>query len=180
LYQQPLYYYLENNLIAAQAPGIQWSEGLEKNRGYIEKVGGRSAIELGRVVLMLCDSKALRGCPQVRKDENLDAAETYGELKSLLVMSQLRHKLVCSDDRWTGMLLVPCVYGAATNFHRIKNLPAKFRQMVPITAFFIGALAMYTRWDVDPRYPELARRFEIFEKFGFDHSHCSFACDLIH
>lgn len=78
------------------------------------------------------------------------------------------------------MLLVPYVYGAATNFHQMKNLPAKLRQMGPITAFFIGALAMYTRWDVDPRYPELARPFEILEKFGFDHSHCSFACDLIH
>jgi len=62
LYQQPLqYYYLENNLIAAQAPGIQWSEDVKKKRDCIEKVGGRGAIELERVVLMLCDSKTLRG-----------------------------------------------------------------------------------------------------------------------
>jgi hypothetical protein len=174
------YYHLENNLTAAQAPGIQWSEEVKKKKDCIEKVGGRGAIELERVVLMLCDSKTLRGCPQVRKDENLDDAETYGELRSLLVMSQLRHKLVCSDDRWAGMLQVLCVYGTATNFHRMKNLPVKFRKTGPITAFFIGASGMYTRWDVDPRYPELAKRFEIFEKFGFDHSHRSFACDLIH
>lgn len=100
MYQQPLqYYYLENNLIAAQAPGIQWSEEVKKKRDYIEQVGGRGAIELERVVLMLCDSKTLRGWSQVRKDENLDAAETYGELRSLLVMSQLRYKLVAGSVR---------------------------------------------------------------------------------
>jgi hypothetical protein len=65
------YYYLANNLIAAQAPGIQWSEEVKKKRDCIEKVVGRGAIELERVVLMLCDSKTLRGCPQVGKDENL-------------------------------------------------------------------------------------------------------------
>ena len=78
------------------------------------------------------------------------------------------------------MLQVLCFYGTAANFHRMKHLPVKLRKTGPITAFFIGAFGMYTRWDVDPRYPELAKRFEIFEKFGFDHSHRSFACDLIH
>lgn len=121
---------------------------MKKERDCIEKVGGRGAIELERIVLMLCDSKTLRGCPQVRKDENLDDAETYGELRSLLVMSQLRYKLVCSDDRWTGVLQVLCVYGTAANFHRMKNLPVKFLKSGPISAFFIDVFGMYTRWGV--------------------------------